>query len=385
VGNKRFDECIEALEAEPHSPNYDSEFSRMTKIDSKAHELAKGYGVSVEIIYQSIDVDPAMFFKEIASDPDASDFHYSDVIRDLKLLENALVPEEHKKYGGLGKIMPEFLKNDYAIFNFFGGPKPVPAGGGEPVKRKEVVLKEEMDVFDYIIGGIIKHKKAIAIGAVAALVGLYASNALVNASKEEHGDDTDRGIRQAELGISGAGAGLEGAASLFDGNASAVTATPTPWEFGKYVLEYHTPNGNMIKIRADNVKDIEATVKSIEYGYKFSPVFNLNWTKDITNYDGLTEDMSADGGYTYVNSSAMHEWIEMDGGGIRVVVRQLAEEEGHNYLSLNDPVNNTDKNVGAFGSDAVYWSLKSVNELEAKNFVENFDFSPWEKQIQEQK
>lgn len=217
--NARFEYLIEKLAAEGLKHDYDSAFSDLMKIDSMAHKRANGYGVSVKTIYEAIDVDPIMFFKEISYYPEDSDFHYSDVMRDLMLLENALVPEEHKKYGGLGKIMPEFLKNDDAIFNFFGG--------GEPVKRKEVVLNEEIDMFNHIIGGIIKHKKAV-IGGAALFLGLYlAGNALVNASKEEHGDATDRGIRQAELGISGAGAGLEGLNLLNDGNASAVTATPT--------------------------------------------------------------------------------------------------------------------------------------------------------------
>lgn len=245
---------------------------------------------------------------------------------------------------------------------------------GIPVSKDVYPVKKAFDVIDYII----EHKEAISWGLLG-LLGLYVGAGAVNATKKDDGgDDTDRGIRQAEKQIFGAGTGIGGAAALIGGNASDVTATPLPPAVEIYVLQYQTPKGNMIKITGNSVEDIKDTVMSLEYGYEFSSVFDLNWTKEIGMFK-IKDDMVAAGGYTSVNSSAMHEYIEK--GSIEVVVSELGHEEGHNYLTLNDWKNNTERNADDVSGDPVYYSLESVNKSEAQKFVENFDFSPWENQI----
>ncbi len=174
--NARLESLIEELSSEPRSPDYDSVFSSMQRIDSKAHELAKGYGVSVEAIYKAMDFDPRAYITTGTDDPDSLDFSHSDVMRDLYLLEKQLVPEDDRKYGGVGKM----LENDEAIFNLFGE-RPLPEGG-EPVKRKEITLDEEKGYVDKFLLWAGKHPVltaggllAIFFGGGAALGQLYKS------------------------------------------------------------------------------------------------------------------------------------------------------------------------------------------------------------------
>lgn len=146
----KFNNLIEELSSEPRSLDYDSIFSSMLKIDSKAREIAKGYGVPVGQIYKAIDFNPEGYFSVFGSDAEGSDFAHSDIMCDLQVLEKQLVPEPHRQYGG--KLLPEFLNNEDALFGFFEKPKPKPAGAeGEVVMRKEIVLKEEMGYVDKIV------------------------------------------------------------------------------------------------------------------------------------------------------------------------------------------------------------------------------------------
>ena len=88
----KLDILMEELSSEPRGHDYDSVFSSMLQIDSKAHEIAKAYGVPVEQVYKAINFYPKDFVSEFGANPKGSDFAYSNVMRDLQVLEKQIVP-----------------------------------------------------------------------------------------------------------------------------------------------------------------------------------------------------------------------------------------------------------------------------------------------------
>lgn len=231
--NVKFESLVEELSSEPRSSDYNSVFSSITdidsknplisQIDSKVYQMSRKYGLSPEKIYRAIDVDQEQFLYECAQDPGAVDFHYSDVMSNLQALEKQLVPKGAAMYGGM---MHNPIDDECA--QLLPGKKPTTTEG-EPVKRKEIILKEEMDFFDYIIQEIGKHKTAVVVGILGAL-GLYAvGNSLVKANKEQYTDDTDAGIANAEAQIFGASGVAAG--SLLSNDTSVVNASAKEYQF----------------------------------------------------------------------------------------------------------------------------------------------------------
>ncbi|MBU4299919.1 MAG: hypothetical protein ABIF85_04820 [Nanoarchaeota archaeon] len=331
--NDRFEYLIEGLAAEPHSPDYDSVFSSMIELDSRVREMSKKHGLSAEKIYGAIDVDPKIFFAEYLKDKatgndkeenlynDALRFYYPDVMEKLDDLEKQLVPVEHNKYGGISKTAPKHIR-EMTTFgaamivlmapppkNILGG-KAVSDSGVPAHKTEELPIKKAFDVIDYIMGGVIKHKKALAFGTVAALVGLYASNAIVNANKEEHGDATDAGISKvkAEIGVAG---GAEGLLEVGGNGSDNVTI--------------RMPNG----ISYDkNGREIKATPKPTPTPHQFTPDMKVfgseNYQKKVQEY---LEDIKKTPDTFRINGMTAHEYVTY-------YIDELYEGEEEKYIDI---------------------------------------------------
>ncbi|TRZ54606.1 hypothetical protein D4Q76_02085 [archaeon] len=132
---------------------------------------------------------------------------YGDGIEDLKGLEKEMfVSADDRKYGGLSSGLPDFLKNENAIFGFTGGEFPTPTG-----INWKAVMETVMVVSAAVVGGIVLNK--------------YSTD-------KKFADDIDSGITKAKAQISGAASGFFG---LFENPAppaavpiANVTAKATP-------------------------------------------------------------------------------------------------------------------------------------------------------------
>lgn len=140
----------------------------------------------------------------------------------------------------------------------------------------------------------------------------------------------------------------------------------------RYQLNY---GGILIKGDKQFIKDV---VISLEFGKEYYPEGELKYTKEILESKYIRE-MGATEGYTSVNPSSMHKMIE--NGWIKTALSEFVHENEHNYLSLNDPKNNTEKNAD-IPAGKVWESLFSINASVQKEFAEKFDFSKHEKDIQ---
>ncbi|MDP2840782.1 MAG: hypothetical protein Q8O17_00715 [Candidatus Methanoperedens sp.] len=140
----------------------------------------------------------------------------------------------------------------------------------------------------------------------------------------------------------------------------------------RYQLNY---DGILIKGDKQFIKDV---VISLDFGKEYYPEGELKYTKNIHASNTIPE-MGAATGDTFVNPSSMRKKIE--NGWIKTALSSFAHEEEHNYRSLNDPKNNTEKNAD-IPARKVWDSLFSINASVQKKFAEEFDFSKYENEIQ---
>lgn len=375
----KFDYLAEEVQSELRKPDYDSAFSKFLQIDSKVHEISKAYDLPSKNIYSTIDVDPEKLFKECTNDADASDFHSSDVMRDLQILEEYLVPKEHRKYGGL----KEFLKEDHGL-TFWGinlsiGKKPT-TDVGEPVKKQEVVYKPKMGYIDQFLGWVGKHPKLSAGGLIAVFVGGIAVNEYGNNKK--FANYVDESIAKAQSGIFGASS-----IALFD--SPAYTLGPTPVQTigvnGSAVKEKPVRNDlYFILGTSDDATTTQLMNNTGEYLNKSQGIPQNNI--DILNsgkftYYGFSEDLKSDGLKASANDTIIIE-LSSDGNNgyfafskkdVKFNATDSRTMDIHSYKEIADLINgsikeNTSK-VLLIDACYSYSAMKALKEKNISNIA----------------
>lgn len=173
----------------------------LTRIERKAEYAAKRFGTNIDYIYDALDFDPISYQLDSRNDSWLKETEQYA----MEAMQKIAVPAQHGNYGGKN-ILADFIADDNAIFGFFEKSKSNPAGaGGEVVERKEIVLKEEIEYVDKLIGWVDKHKKLTA----AAIIGSLGFGAAVKYKTDRHfADDVDSGISKAKAEISAGASGV---------------------------------------------------------------------------------------------------------------------------------------------------------------------------------
>jgi len=287
-------------------------------------------------------------------------------MRDLEVLEKQIVPASHKQYGGI-RLLPEFLNNEDALFGLFEKPRTTE---GEAVKRKEVVLKEDMGFFDKFAKFAGEHPYISAGVLIGSLFGIsFAANAY-QSNKKAVDNYVNSGLSKAkaEISVGASGFFFGGGAPVAAVPVANVTAKATPQVTEKPFLMY-----DGIKIIGDEQfqKDV---VMTLEFGKKYSSTdyeFIKKNTKKIDTWN-VESDMGAAEGNTSVNSSTIRGYLER--GYIKTVLWELAHESWHNNADIsNNPKNNTEELANKRGGQA-YDNLSYVNESEIDKFYQEFNF-----------
>ncbi|MBU3957738.1 MAG: PKD domain-containing protein, partial [Nanoarchaeota archaeon] len=173
----------------------------LTRIERKAEYAAKRFGTNIDYIYDALDFDPISYQLDSRNDSWLKETEQYA----MEAMQKIAVPAQHGNYGGKN-ILADFIADDNAIFGFFEKSKSNPAGaGGEVVERKEIVLKEEIEYVDKLIGWVDKHKKLTA----AAIIGSLGFGAAVKYKADKHfADDVDSGLSKAKAEISAGASGI---------------------------------------------------------------------------------------------------------------------------------------------------------------------------------
>jgi len=175
----------------------------LARIERKADKTAKQFGTNIDSIYDALGFDPVSYQLDSRNDAWLKETEQYAIEA-----MSALVPSEHRKYGGI-RLLPEFLNNEDALFGLFEKPRTTE---GEAVKRKEVVFKEEMGYVDKLIGWVDKHKKLTA----AAIIGSLGFGAAVKyKADKQFADDVDAGLSKAKAEISASASGMFAGVSDF--------------------------------------------------------------------------------------------------------------------------------------------------------------------------
>lgn len=275
------------------------------------------------------------------------------------VLESQLVPSGHRKYGGIR--LPEFLNNEDAFFGFIGK-KPVPAGaGGEVVKRKEIVLKEEMGYVDKIIDFIGRHKKALAAAGLVLLVGgvAYASS---DTAKKTVDKNYEKGSKFVKEKYANAFAPAP-AVVVPAANESAV-ATPQVAETPYLMYDGIKVIGDE-QFQRDNAMWLEFAKKYSLPDYEFIKS-NNKW---IDSSDVIPAAAAGGNGFTW-NKEFLRGLIENK--GIISASAAAAHESGHNNVFNTDRMNET--YAQSLAKKALN-NLSFVNQSEIEKFYREFNFS----------
>lgn len=390
---KNIEYIAELIESEPHSPDYDSRFSHLLEVDAGVHkiyakinEMSKKYNLSPEKIYKAIDVDSVKLFEEGLVDPDAWEFHYSDVTQDLKDLEEQLIPLEDAKYGGSKKVakmglipaaMAVLLPD--SRMKVLYPEKPTTDTGA--TKDGELILKKKKNIFDDVIVFVGKHP----VASVATAITLYfAGGAVLDYANKDDQKAGNTPIKTVSTVVSADIAQNQlSQDNGIAGNASDATATPTPElpqkPLKRYYLLYSNGNAstNDITIIGDSPQFIEDVVISLEYLGQFSPEYKLTCTKEIEeDWVHRIPEMASSFGGTTVNASDLHKMIELkslasNGAGFK-------NEDQH---SCDGPNNISEANAEAAGSP-VWDKLIAVPKPERDKFIREFDFSKYRDKIE---